>query len=135
MARVTDDDVKELIDVDASISLTPFISIANELVTELCTNSSYDTTRLARIEAWLAAHFYSMRDQSIASTKAGSVSVNYQYKIGLQLAQTKHGQTAMLIDTAGNLAALSKKTERGRVSTASVTWAGTDLYKATEAEE
>ena len=135
MARITDVDVIELIDVDSSISLDPFISAANELVTELCTSSSYSDTRLEMIEAWLAAHFYLMRDQAVDTAKAGSVSVKYQYKIGLQLAQTKQGQTAMMLDTAGNLANLSKKIERGRSATAGVTWAGTDLYEESEAEE
>ena len=86
MARVTADDVGELIDVDSDISLTPFIAAANALVTELCTGSDYTDERLAMIEAWLAAHCYAMRDQAVASEKAGSVSVSYQYKIGLMLA-------------------------------------------------
>jgi len=126
--RITDADVEELIEVDAAISLTPFITIANELVTELCTSSGYTAARLAMIEAWLAAHFYLMRDQAVASEKAGSVSVSYQYEIGMQLAQTKQGQTAMMLDTAGNLANLSKKTERGRAASAGATWIGSDLY-------
>jgi len=126
MARVTSADVEELIDVDSSISLTPFINIANELVTELCTDSDYTDARLALIEALLAAHFYLMRDQAVDTEKAGSVSVKYQYKIGLMLQQTKQGQTAMLLDTAGNLAALSKRTEDGESASISISWLGED---------
>ena len=132
MARVTDADVEELVEVDDSISLTPFINAANELVTELCTDSDYTDARLKMIEGWLAAHFYLMRDPAISTEKAGSVNVQYQYKIGLQLAQTKQGQTAIMLDTAGNLAALSKKTERGRSAKVSATWAGTDLYETSD---
>jgi len=126
MVRITDADVKALIDVDASISLTPFINAANELVTELCTDSDYTDTRLEMIEAWLAAHLYLMRDQAVASEKAGSVSATYQYKIGLFLQQTKQGQQALLLDTAGNLAALSKRMEDGEAASISIDWLGED---------
>jgi hypothetical protein len=126
MARVTDADVEELIDVDSSISLTPFITAANELVTELCTDSDYTDARLALIEGWLSAHFYLMRDQVPSAEKAGTVSINYQYKIGLMLQQTKQGQTAMLLDTAGNLAGLSKRIEDGEAATISISWLGED---------
>ena len=126
MARITDDDVKELVDVDDSISLTPFINASNELVTELCTDSDYTDTRLAMIEAWLAAHLYLMRDQIAASEKAGSVSVSYQYKTGFHFQLTKHGQTAMMLDTAGNLAAFNKRLEEGESASISINWLGED---------
>ena len=126
MARITDSDVSALIDVDSSITLTPFIDAANELVTELCTNSDYTAARLIKIEAWLAAHLYLMRDQAVASEKAGSVSASYQYKIGLFLSQTKQGQMAMMLDTAGNLAALSKRMEQGEPATVDLGWMGED---------
>jgi len=126
MARVTSADIAELIDVDSSISLTPFINAANELVTELCTDSDYTDTRLALIEAWLTCHFYRTRDQAVDTEKAGSVSVKYQYKIGLMLHETEYGQRAMLLDTAGNLAALSKRLEDGESASISISWLGED---------
>jgi len=126
MARTTDADVESVVEVDASLSLTPFISIANELVTELCTDSGYTDARLVLVETWLAAHFYLIRDQAVAMEQAGSVQIQYQYKIGLNLAQTKHGQTAMILDTAGNLAALSKRVEDGEPAGISMTWMGED---------
>jgi len=125
--RVTAAEVEEIIEVDSSISLTPFILVANQLVTELCTDSDYEDARLKEIERWLSAHFYQIRDQAVASEKAGSVGQNFQYKIGLILQQTKYGQMAMLLDTAGNLAQLSKQIEDGESSTVSITWLGTDL--------
>lgn len=121
--RVTSEQVQEIVDVDASISLTPFITVANSLVTELCTNSGYADERLALIELWLSAHFYLLRDQVPSSEKAGSVSVNYQYKIDLLFNQTKHGQTALLLDTAGNLALLQKQAKDGPVPFG-VSWLG-----------
>jgi hypothetical protein len=134
VARTTDADVELVAEVDSTISLTPFITIANELVTELCTDSGYNDTRLALIETWLAAHFYLIRDQAVASEKAGSVAVSYQYKIGLFLSQTKQGQTAMMLDTAGNLAALSKRMEDGEPAAIQFTWMGTD-YDTEDVED
>jgi len=134
MARTTAAEVAGVVEVDSSISLTPFITIANELVTELCTDSDYSTARLVLIETWLAAHFYQMRDQAVASEKAGSVSVNYQYRIGLQLAQTKHGQTVMMLDTAGNLAALSKRIEDGEQAGVTFSWMGEDYDTEDESD-
>lgn len=122
--RVTEDQVQEIAEVDASISLIPYITVANALVTELCTDSGYTDERLALIEMWLSAHFYLLRDQVAASEKAGSVSINYQYQIGLLFNQTKYGQTAMLLDTAGNLALLQKQIEKGS-GAFSITWLGT----------
>lgn len=126
MARATDSDVEGVVEVDDDITLTPFITIANELVTELCTDSDYSATRLTLIETWLAAHFYLMRDQLVGTERAGPVQVTYSTKIGLGLKQTKHGQTAMLLDTAGNLAQHDKRIEEGEAATVSFSWMGED---------
>ena len=123
---ITADDVKEVVEVDDSISLIPFIAAANELVTELCSDSEYTSTRIDMICVWLSAHFYLIRDQAVASERAGDVGVNYQYQIGLNLQQTKQGQMAMTLDTAGNLAALSKRIEEGKSSSIHIGWLGTD---------
>jgi len=128
MARVTDADVEELVEVDSDISLTPFIAAANELVTELCVPQSYSATRLAMIEAWLSAHFYQIRDQAVAKEKVSSLDTTYQYKVDLNLAQTKYGQMAMVLDTAGKLQQLSK----GKSRTVGVTWLGTDYNTDTD---
>jgi len=122
------------VEVDDSISLTPFIAAAEELVTECCVDSDYTATRLAMVEAWLAAHFYLIRDQAMASERAGDVGVNYQYQIGLNLQQTKQGQMAMTLDTAGNLAALSKRIEEGKSFSIHIGWLGTD-YDTEEEDE
>jgi len=126
MARVSDVDIIKIIDIDSDIDLDPFILVANELVTEKCTNSSYSATRLKAIEQWLTAHCYQMRDQLVKTETAGPVSVTYAGKVGLGLQQTKYGQMAMLLDTAGNLAALTKQMEEGQPSVPTVTWLGDD---------
>ena len=122
--RTTDAAVKDIIEVDSAIATTPFIEVASSIVDDCCTSSSYTTAKLELIERWLAAHFYAIRDQRVASEKAGPVGQNFQYKLGLNLANTMYGQQAMLIDFKGNLAALSKQMEKGKLSKIGATWLG-----------
>jgi len=124
MARTTEESVQGIIEHDATISLTPFIEVANALVTELCTDDSYDDTRLELIERWLSAHFYAIRDPRAESEKAGSVSVKYQSKVELGFDVTHYGQMAMRLDTAGGLAALNVQAKKGGKKTVSATWGG-----------
>lgn len=123
MARTTSVEVAKIIELDAAIDLAPFITVANELVTELCVDSGYSATRLTLIETWLAAHFYCIRDPRVTSESAG-VSASYEGTVGLHLDLSRYGQQVMLLDTAGSLAALNKKSQTGR-RTISVTWLGT----------
>lgn len=125
--RTTDILVSAIIEVDTSIDLTPFMTIANELVTEKCLASGYSDDRLELIERWLSAHFYTNRDPRAVSEKAGPVGAVYQSKVDLNLSTSHYGQTAMLLDTAGNLAELNASITSGRVTrTVSVSWVGTD---------
>lgn len=112
--------------------IEPFITTANEIVTEKCTDSSYSATRLELIERWLSAHFLGIADKQVASEQAGP-GQSFQYKVDLNLASTMYGQTAMAIDTAGNLAALNQKMKKGK-TTVSITWLGTDYYEDEETE-
>lgn len=125
MARTSDAAVRLILDDDSTISTAPFIEVANDLVTDVCSDSDYSATKLELIERWLSAHFYHIRDKAVASEKAGDVSQNFQYKLGLNLAVTMYGQQTMIIDTAGNLAALSKRAEAGKKAGVGVTWMGT----------
>ena len=124
--RVTEAEVEAIIDYDDTIELDPFIEVANQLVTELCTDSDYADSRLTEIERWLSAHFYHIRDQHVSAERAGEVGVNYQYKVDLHFNQTKYGQMALLLDTAGNLAQLNKRIKDGEASQALLGWLGID---------
>ena len=125
--RTTDAKVKGIIEVDPLISLTPFIEAASGLVDDLLDQDppGFTTVKLERIERWLSAHFYAIRDQRVASEKADVVSQNFQYKVGLGFNQTIYGQQAMMIDTSGILAKLHKDTELGGKRSRSVVWLGT----------
>lgn len=123
MGRTTFAAVEKIIEVDATIStdVAPFIEVANDLVTDLCTNSDYTDAKLELIERWLSAHFYAIRDPRKDSEKAGSVGDKNQYKLGLNLQVTTYGQMALMIDTAGNLLGLSS----GKNRTVGITHLGT----------
>lgn len=128
MARTTSAAVQLIIDTDANIvtatSLTPFIDVANELVTELCTPDLYTDFRLELIERWLAAHFYAIRDNRRAMESVGAVVEWFQYKLGLNLANTMYGQQVMMLDTNGGLAEVSAAAAKGGKVDGSLTHVG-----------
>ncbi len=122
MPRTTSELVGGIIEVDATISLVPFIEISNALVTEKL-GDLFDDTRLELIERWLAAHFYTNRDPRAVSERAGPVSQTLQSAVALHLNSSHYGQTAMLLDTSGTLKRLS---EGKALVTGGATWLGTE---------
>lgn len=138
MIRTTADAVKKLVEVDATISvdLEPFIATASALVDDVVAtakkadgSSYYTTDRLELIERWLSAHFYTIRDNRVANEKVGPVATAYQYDVGRNLSSSMQGQTALVLDTAGGLASLSKKAEEGKPRFVGVAYLGSsDLY-------
>ena len=126
--RTTDDLVKGIIEVDATISLTPFIAAANSLVTKCCTDldEDYSVAELQQIETWLAAHFYTVRDGRAFREKAGSVSEEKQSKVDLGFSTSHYGQMAMTLDYFGGLSALNESIKNGTSNTVGVTWLGTE---------
>lgn len=113
MPRTTSIAVAGIIEVDASIPLTPFIEAANYLVTEVCApaldaNSDpyYSDPDLELIERWLSAHFYAVRDPRETMVQASTVRQQFESKVDTGLAITRYGQQAMRIDRFGGLAAL-----------------------------
>ncbi len=132
MARTNDSLVEGIIEVDSTISLTPFITIANLMVTQCCTDlaEDYDAAQLIEIETWLAAHFYTNRDMRAEREKAGSVEEKFQSKVDLGFNSSHYGQTAMRIDFHGGLAALDKQTLNGIVKTVGINYIGTTKTEA-----
>jgi hypothetical protein len=129
MARTTSEQVAAVIEVDATINLTPFIEMANQLVTEACTgvngpSTPYAESRLELIERWLAAHFYTVRDPRAVTEKAGAVSATVQSAVDLGFDTSHYGQSAMRIDTNGGLARINNKAKRG-VGKPGMVWLGT----------
>jgi len=126
--RTTSEAVQAIIETETTISLVPFIEAANALVTERCGDvSTYDATRLELIERWLSAHFYAQRDVRLTQERAGPVSESFESVIALGFDNTRYGQMAMRLDSAGGLSALNEQTKQGAKITAGITWLGTDL--------
>ena len=133
MARTTPAAVGLIIEVDESISLTPFIETANALVTECCsTVSTYDATRLELIERWLSAHMYTNRDMRSFEERAGDVSERKQSKVDLGFDTSHYGQMAMRLDTAGGLARLNESTKRGGSNILDIVSLNTDDAQSVE---
>ncbi len=124
--RTTDAKVREVLDEDnASILMTPFIEVANNLVTDYIVTecgASYSATKLELIERWLSAHFYSVSDRRLASEITGRAEGVYQGKTNMGFDATLYGQQAKIIDTDGCLAKLDA-TEGKRIIGAK--WQGT----------
>ena len=124
MARTTPEQVGLIVELDEDIDITSPITMANELVTEVCSGKGYTDARMELIERWLAAHFYVIRDPRASSESAG-VSQSYANpSVGMMIHGTKEGQQALLLDTAGGLASLSKGMEAGAAKRVGVTWVG-----------
>jgi hypothetical protein len=131
--RTTDAAVRGIIETVVTTSLVPFMTAANELVTERCasalnTNGSpyYSDVRLELIERWLSAHFYTNLDPRATREKISSISESFQSKVDLNLATSHYGQTAMILDTKGGLARLNEDIKKGikRID-ARIEWLGT----------
>lgn len=126
-ARITDAEVRAIIVTDETISdLTPFITMANELVNEYCLDAGYSDTRLELIERLLAAHFYCLKDTRVKMEKAGSVSQTYDTYLQIGFNHTHHGQMALRMDTAGGLVALEKQSQEGGEPVIGVSYIGTE---------
>ena len=118
--RTTDAAVEGIIEVDASIPLTPFIETAASLVDDVAAASGAPgAARLELIERYLSAHFYTLRDPRPTAEKAGPVGVNYQSRVDLGLFTSHYGQMAISLDPTGTLKNASKGKRAG-----GVTWLG-----------
>jgi len=130
MANATTDSVAGILDIDPAIDLVPFIRTASVLVTWLVsvdTKNVLTSDLLTEIESYLAAHFYSHRDQLLQSKSTGAASGSFQGQTGMVLNSTQYGQTAMMLDVTGNLAKRSKEVEEGTVHSAKLIWMGTPV--------
>lgn len=115
MPRTTADLVKEVIEVDEELgSLTPFIRVANQLVTELCGAAGYDDQRLTDIETWLSAHFWTAIDPRVATQFADGVGQTVIYKAGFGLDSSIYGQMVKRLDTKGALGQLDAYANEGK---------------------
>lgn len=113
MARVTADEVKEILD---NTSLTDpiieaYITGANALVNKTFeTGTSPGTDLLKEIERWLTAHMISCTRERMAKKEgAGGAYIEYTGQYGENLSSTSYGQMVLTLDSTGQMAALAGK--------------------------
>lgn len=117
MALVLPIDVANIINPNidpAKVDLTPYIEVADTIVTEELGSRGLSASRLKQIELYLAAHF------AIVTLERGGLQ---QQRIGFQgpedtykqiqnksegFLSTRYGQQAVALDTSGRLGAMSK---------------------------
>lgn len=115
--RTNEDAVRGIIDNTTTIDMTPFIRIANILVTKVHskdTLSLLSTSDLVELETWLAAHFYAHRDQLLQNKSTSGASGGFQGQTGMYFESTQYGQTCLLLDVTGYLASLMDQAKNGR---------------------
>ncbi len=110
MARVTDAEVKQIIEVDPLVVPTtdPFILTATTLVDETLLTQGYSDALLKEIELYLAAHFTGMKQRQKKSEDFGDSKDVYMEVVGLGLEFTQYGQQAKILDLNGILVTLGK---------------------------
>src|SRR5574343_1674626 len=109
--RAKESDVRDVVDVDSTVNLLPFLRTANKLVDYVATKdtgSLMSAAHLRELETWLAAHFavYN-RDHQYASKSTGGASGSFTGQFGLGLKGTSPGNTALGMDLTGTLTALN----------------------------
>lgn len=131
---VLDADVEEIIEVDATIDLTPFITAGVAVTQKHCAdaNSAYTANELDLIAIWLSAHFYAIRDPRALTSDLGKISETIESKVALGLNVTRYGQMAMILDWYGGLAALNEQTLKGGKRTIAITWLGEESEELEE---
>lgn len=110
--RVTNEEVRAIIDDVSSISLAPFIDFANALTDRVSAQDSssvLSTAILKEIEKLLAAHSYCLRDPAYHEKKTGDASAVFYGKTEMGLDYTPYGQQAKMLDETGFLDSLNRQ--------------------------
>lgn len=112
MALITDSDVQGVIQTD--LDTTPFITIADLIVTEDLASLGHSSDRLKQIELYIAAHFVAISDREggLTSLKLGDVTEQYGKLAGEFYMMTRYGQMALALESTGTLKGLSGQTAR-----------------------
>lgn len=112
MARTDPTKVRSVIDTKEDIDLTEFIEVASDIVDEIAIKGVLGAVRLEKIETYLAAHYYSLRDPQYQSQTIGKTSATYNKR--------DWWEEARKLDTTGTLAAMQEGTSK-----MSLSWLGT----------
>lgn len=103
--RVTDADVKEIIDVQTSRDTSIFINLANRFVDLHLLPEGISEGVLTDIELYLAAHFTAITVErgGLTSEVTGDSEASYANVYEAGFGSTRYGQIALTLDSSGKL--------------------------------
>jgi hypothetical protein len=113
--RVTNNEVKVIVETSIADVTTPFIDNAHLLVEEELLGLGLSEARLKMIEMYLAAHYVSLApggDGNLLRSKTGQSEDEYAGNFSEGLALTRYGQQAISLDTSGTLANMATTGKR-----------------------
>lgn len=117
MARVTGAEVLEIFDTTLLASeLTPFITAANLIVTDVLADAEYSDALEKEIERWLSAHLAAIRDPRVKQESYGSgASQGFHGGSSEGLGHTPYGQQVLILDYKGYFAAIQNTRRRAEL--------------------
>lgn len=111
--RTTPEDVRKIIELDATLDVIPFIEMASDLITEVCGDVGYTEDRMVMLENLLTAHLCTMLEPRVTSESVSTLQERVATRIGFGLNHSVYGQMLLRFDTAGGFAALELQTRNG----------------------
>lgn len=99
--------MRGILQLDDAVDVSPHIATADALVTAVCLSSGYTDAHLEKITRWLAAHFAAVHHPQNLRERAEPTDSQIESKVDLGLRVTRWGQQAIVLDYAGNLAAVA----------------------------
>ena len=114
MARITDSDVRELVDVDEATDIDWAVEAAEDVVTTHLASVGHSDSILSRITLFMAAHFVALASErgGLIRESTGVASANYANIYGEGLRSTRWGQQALALDSTGTLANVTQTRPR-----------------------
>lgn len=109
--RTTETAIKAILGshYDGTSELQPFIDTATLLVDDIAgSDESISLARLERIECYLSAHYYSLKDPIVQSRSTGRASGQFQGRTDLGFDGSRYGQEAKRLDPTGYLVRLDQ---------------------------
>ena len=105
MPRVSEEELKGIIETRADESVWSYIEDANTLVNETLDIATFTEARLKLIEKYLAAHLWVVAAEKGGLTLERALDAVNEYKVqeGTGLSATRFGQQVMAFDTSGAL--------------------------------
>lgn len=101
--RVTETEVRVIITTSLT-DLSPFITVANQMIDAKLLSYGYTDAELKEIERWLSAHFVSVVDPKLIEEEIGDSKDKHALpKMIPGLQGTVYGQQVLVLDRSGIL--------------------------------